>query len=411
MATKKTTKKSPVKKATSKKSAVKKAAAKKTSSKGSSKKSPSKKAAPKKSTVKKAAPKKTTAKPGKKTAAAKKVVKKASAKKVTKKFPSKKAAPKKKLVKKAAPKKGKKAAKKAAARVKKSSKKVVTTTTTVVTTTTTSLPEATETHYLLILDESGSMSSTRQQTLDGLNEQIQAINKLEAKYPDHKYFINILKFDNDFEYLVTDTPVSKVKEFTFEDYNPNGSTALRDAIGKSVTTLEARIQSKVSSGEAKALVIILTDGEENASREYSAENIKSLITRLDATQMWTFTFIGANQDSVTTANSYGIHASNVANYSASMKGTKTAFAAVSAGLSNRASGYSSHLSGGELNRAFMSSVLQDSVNIGESADVLNVVDDLSNAKINTATGTGTGTATTNAADNTTTASNNNNSTK
>lgn len=396
MATKKTTKKSPTKKATSKKTAVKKAAAKKSSSKSVSKKSPSKKAAPKKSTVKKAAPKKST----------KKVVKKASVKKVTKKSPTKKAAPKKKVVKKAAPKKGKKAAKKAAARARKSSKKVVTTTTTVVTTTTTSLPEATETHYLLILDESGSMSSTRQQTLDGLNEQIQAINKLEAKYPDHKYFINILKFDNDFEYLVTDTPVSKVKEFTFEDYNPNGSTALRDAIGKSVTTLEARIQSKVSSGEAKALVIILTDGEENASREYSAENIKSLITRLDATQMWTFTFIGANQDSVTTANSYGIHASNVANYSASMKGTKTAFAAVTGGLSNRASGYMSFV-GGQDNRAFMSSVLQDSVNIGESADVLNVVDDISNAKINTATGTITST------DNTTTASNSadNNSTK
>lgn len=256
------------------------------------------------------------------------------------------------------------------------------------------------------------MSSTRQQTLDGLNEQIQAINKLEAKYPDHKYFINILKFDNDFEYLVTDTPVSKVKEFTFEDYNPNGSTALRDAIGKSVTTLEARIQSKVSSGEAKALVIILTDGEENASHEYSAENIKSLITRLDATQMWTFTFIGANQDSVTTANSYGIHASNVANYSASVKGTKTAFAAVTGGLSNRAAGYNTIVGGGYSNRAFMSSVLQDSVNIGEDSTVLNVVDDLSNAKVNTTTGTvNTATGTANAADNTTTASNNNNSTK
>ena len=324
----------------------------------------------KKATTKKAAPKKAAPKK----AAPKKAVKKAAPKKVVKKAASKK------VIKKAAPKKGKKSNKKIEARVRKSSKKIVTTTTTVVTTTTV-LPESTETHYLLILDESGSMDSTRQTTLDGLNEQIQAINKLESKYKDHKYFINILKFDNEFTDLVIDTPVSKVRKFTLDDYKPDASTALRDAIGYGVNRLNEKIKSKVESGEAKALVIILTDGEENSSRNYSPAQIKELITRLDSTNMWTFTFIGANQDSVTTAGSYGIHASNVANYSASLQGTSTAFAAISGGLSNRASGYSS-LVGGQANRAFMSSVLQDSVNIGEDASLLNVVDN----NITTATG-------------------------
>lgn len=342
------------------KKTVKKAAPKKAAKKAAAKKPVVKKAAPKKA-AKKAAPKKST-------------VKKAT--------PAKKAAPKKKVVKKAAPKKGKKAAKKTAARVKKSSKKIVTTTTVVTTTTTTIAPEATETHYLLILDESGSMESTRQTTLDGLNEQIQAINKLETQYPDHKYFINILKFDNDFRDLVINVPVSKVKKFTFEDYAPNGSTALRDAIGYGVNRLNEQIESKVKAGEAKALVIILTDGEENASLKFSPIQIKELITKLDETQMWTFTFIGANQDSVTTAGSYGIHASNVANYNSSLKGTSTAFAAITGGMSNRASGYNTFASGGYSNRAFMSSVLQDSVNIGEDASLLNVVD----TNINTATG-------------------------
>lgn len=252
-------------------------------------------------------------------------------------------------------------------------KTVVTTTTTTTTTTVTSVANPKETHYLLILDESGSMESTRNQTLDGLNEQIQAISKLESQYPDHKYFINILKFDNDFRDLVINTPVSKVKKFTLEDYKPNASTALRDAIGYGVTRLNKEIENKITSGEAKALVIILTDGHENASTKFSPEEIKGLITKLDETKLWTFTFIGANQDSVTTANSYGIHSSNVANYMASAGGTSTAFRAMSAGITNTASGYNSIVSGGISNRAFMSSVLQDSVNIGEDDSKLNVV--------------------------------------
>jgi hypothetical protein len=322
----------------------------------------SKKAAPKKSAKKtavKAAPKKAA----NKKAAVKKVVKKATAKKV-------------------APKAGKKAAKKAQGRAKKMQKKIVTTTTTVVTTTTTTTKQLNpkETHYLLVLDESGSMDSVRQQTLDGLNEQIQAINKLEAQYPDHKYFINILKFDNDFRDLIIDTPVSKVRKFTSDDYKPNASTALRDAIGFGVTRLNQKIEGKIASGDAKALVIILTDGEENASLKYSPEEIKGMITKLDATQLWTFTFIGANQDSVTTANSYGIHASNVANYRSSTKGTSTAFAAVTAGMSNVASGYNLSFGGGYSNKGFMTSVLHDSNNIGEDASKLNV------GTVNTAAG-------------------------
>ena len=320
---------------------------------------------------------------------------KKSAKKVAPKKAAKKSAVKTATTKKAAPKKSakksavktattKKAAPKKAARVKNTSKKIVTTTTTVVTTTTI-VPEATETHYLLILDESGSMESTRQTTLDGLNEQIQAINKLESKYKDHKYFINILKFDDEFTDLIIDTPVSNVRKFTLEDYKPDATTALRDAIGYGVNRLNERIKTKVESGEAKALVIILTDGEENSSKKYSPAQIKELITRLDSTKMWTFTFIGANQDSVTTAGTYGIHASNVANYSSSVRGTSTAFAAISGGLSNMASGYNSVVSGGESNRAFMSSVLQDSVNIGEDSSLLNVVDTNITASNNNAT--------------------------
>ena len=135
----------------------------------------------------------------------------------------------------------------------------------------------TDTHYLLILDESGSMKKVKQQTLDGLNEQIQTIKALELKYPTQKYFISIVKFHTDITPLITDVPASEVKELIESDYTPDQMTALHDAIGMSVSEMKKRIQTKFDSGVATGVVVILTDGEENKSKEFKAEDIKILI--------------------------------------------------------------------------------------------------------------------------------------
>lgn len=361
---------------TKKRVAPKKAAPKKTVKKAI-KKAATKKVAPKKNAPKKTAPKK----------AVKKVIKKTVIKKTTKK-----------AIKKSAPKKGKKAVKKAAGRAKKSikaKKKIVTTTTTVTTTTVTTKVNPKETHYLLILDESGSMGSVKKETLSGLNEQLKTIKNLEQKYPDQEYFVSIIKFDDEIVPLFENIPAGKVNELTENDYRPDAMTALHDAIGISVEKLKARIESKLNTGEASTLVVILTDGLENASKEYDAARIKTLITDLEKTGMWTFTFIGANQDAILTSRSLGINVNNTVNYSSSGKGTKLAFASVNSAMMKRAV-YTDAGAYGATTCNFMSEVTRGGNSIGEDEKLLDLSGTVSAEDIQKAKDSLNGTATTNA---------------
>ncbi len=299
---------------------------------------------------------------------------KKSAKKVALKKAAKKAAPKK-AVKKSAVKTAtvKKAAKKSAAKkvVKKAAKKTITKTTVTTTVTTkieTKVPK--ETHYLLILDESGSMSSVKKETLDGLNEQLQTIKNLDKKYKDQDYYVSIIKFDDEIVPLFENVPASKVKKLTEEDYKPDAMTALHDAVGISVNNLKNRISKKLNNSDASVFVVILTEGVENASKEYNSEKIKNIITDLEKTNLWTFTFIGANQDAVLTANKLGINSNNTVNYTASGIGTELAFASLSSSLGKREMYRSA---GVVTNDSYLSSVVANaSNNIGEDASLLDL---------------------------------------
>ena len=288
---------------------------------------------------------------------------------------------KKKLAKKPLKKLNvKKAVKKSTLKKNKAQKKIVTTTTTTTVTTVTTKVNPKETHYLLILDESGSMGSVKKETLSGLNEQIQTIKNLDAKYPDQDYFVSIIKFDNEIIPLFEDVPASKLRELTNEDYKPDSLTALHDAIGISVNKLKDRISSRLKDGEASALVVILTDGDENASKEYNSSKIKDLITGLEKTGMWTFTFIGANQDSILTAKNLGVNINNTVNYTASGAGTGLAFASVSSAMSMR-SAYVDAGAYAATQDTFLSRVTKGNSNIGEDASVLNLTGTVSGEDI------------------------------
>lgn len=329
-----------------------------------------------KPSVKKATPKKAAKK------ATKKPVKKSAPKKAASKTAPKNVVPKKaakKPVKKASPKKTapkKNAPKKTSKKPKNVVKKVVITTTT--TTTTTVNP--TETHYLLILDESSSMGSVKQSTFNGLNEQIQTIKDLVKKFPDQQYYINIVKFSDYVRPLIENVAAKDANLLNESDYTPNGMTALLDAIGTSVTNLKFRVGSKLNSGEASAFVVILTDGEENVSRQYDAPKVKELISSLEKTGMWTFTFIGANQDSVLTARSLGVSASNTINYTASADGTSLAFATAGASLNRRATYTSAGLYAATTNNV-MSSIAKGMTNLGEDASLLDLSGDVSKEEL------------------------------
>lgn len=173
-------------------------------------------------------------------------------------------------------------------------------------------------HNLIILDESGSMSSIRLQALSGANETFSTIRANQKEYPDQKHMLTFVTFDShgdkDVRTLIDDQPIDCVKDLTEDDYHPRGCTPLYDAMGMSLSSLEAKC-----GPDDKVLVTIITDGLENASHEYSGKAIKSIV-KLLRDKGWTFAYIGANQDAVEVATELNIN--NSMNFDATPHGVR-----------------------------------------------------------------------------------------
>ena len=158
-------------------------------------------------------------------------------------------------------------------------------------------------YNLIILDESGSMQSIKQSTISGFNEVVQTIREVQKTFPEQRHFVSLVSFSgNQVRTLINSQPVDGLRELGQGDYGPNGSTPLYDAIGLSVTRLR---YDQAGNKEAKFLVTILTDGEENSSREFNSHQVQALIRELKE-KGWTFTYIGANHDVEKTAFSLSI---------------------------------------------------------------------------------------------------------
>ncbi len=167
-----------------------------------------------------------------------------------------------------------------------------------------------------ILDKSGSMDSVKSATISGFNEYIGTLKKDR----EVEYDLLLTLFDTDIIEFER-SPISNIVDLTDKTYQPNGGTALYDAAVSTIKDAE-----KVNSG--KNLVVIMTDGGENASKEYNEKDLKSLIERLEKTGKWTFVFLGANQDSYATAARFGVSAMNITNFNATTAGVGATMRAV-----------------------------------------------------------------------------------
>ena len=160
----------------------------------------------------------------------------------------------------------------------------------------------------VVLDRSGSMESNRDGTISGYNEYV---NGLRAD-KESEFELSLIQFDahgsaSEPELTVSyqDKPLAEVPELTAADYEPRGSTPLYDAIGECVRRVEAK-------GRAITMVVI-TDGMENASKEFTLESVKALIKQKE-TEGWTFVFIGAEIDSYAVGGAFGMATANISNY-------------------------------------------------------------------------------------------------
>lgn len=177
-----------------------------------------------------------------------------------------------------------------------------------------------KTYYLMILDRSGSMQDCVQETINGFNEQIQMIRDLQLRFPEQEFQISLTTFNHELEHPFEMTNVNYVKELSLHSYIPSGSTALLDAIGDAVSRLKASAMDEISRDEATAVVVILTDGHENASREFTHQQIGDLIKELEKTGSWSFSYLGATIDAVEVAEKMNISRRNSVVYKKSETG-------------------------------------------------------------------------------------------
>jgi Mg-chelatase subunit ChlD len=165
---------------------------------------------------------------------------------------------------------------------------------------------------VFLIDRSGSMYGSEEDTIGGFNS---FIEKEKSKGLSTK--VTTILFDDEYEVLYKRKSIEDVKNLTRDEYYVRGTTALLDAIGKTITTLNTEIDNKV-------LFVIMTDGMENASVEFSKSQIKNMIEN----HTWEFIFIGANIDSYSEAGRIGIKKSRTANYCKSRRGIEDAYLSV-----------------------------------------------------------------------------------
>ena len=171
---------------------------------------------------------------------------------------------------------------------------------------------------VFILDRSGSMGGLESDTIGGFNSMLEKQRKIEGKA-----FITTVLFDDQYELLHDRVNIAKVNNITEKEYFVRGSTALLDAIGKTIAK-EKAIQDTLGQNEKadKVLFVIITDGLENASKEYNSTTVKKLIETQKEKYGWEFLFLGANIDAIETANTIGISAERAVNYKSDSIGTK-----------------------------------------------------------------------------------------
>ncbi len=167
------------------------------------------------------------------------------------------------------------------------------------------------TYYQIILDESGSMSDCQNATLQGLMEQQNKVKELSLKYPDQEVRMGICTFNNAVKFVLKDHKVDELFCSEELNYRPAGGTALFDAIGFTINELLELPMKE----EDSFVVIIITDGYENASHVFSHSKIQLLIEELEKSGKWTFTYLGATIDSVDIATDLNIKQANTMRFS------------------------------------------------------------------------------------------------
>lgn len=166
------------------------------------------------------------------------------------------------------------------------------------------------THYIFVLDESGSMGFGKEVTLDGYNSQISTI--LENIQDTGDTYVTLISFNSDVTLNWEEKKAKEVSKLTSADYRPNGNTALYDAIGVAIE--RALSLTNVQGKDTGVLISVLTDGAENASKYIKGDEVGKCITALEKTDKFTFALMGPNQHLESIAQILSVEKGNIAGF-------------------------------------------------------------------------------------------------
>lgn len=174
------------------------------------------------------------------------------------------------------------------------------------------------TEMVFVLDRSGSMSGLAADTIGGFNELIEKQKKIEGDA-----YVTTVLFDHEYEVLHDHVALEEVAPLTDKEYFARGSTALLDAVGRTIDAVGARLAAAPEEERpAHVVFVITTDGMENSSREYTAQRVRGMIEHQQQKYSWQFVFLGANMDAVSEARKLGISAKYAADFTPSHSGVR-----------------------------------------------------------------------------------------
>ena len=171
-----------------------------------------------------------------------------------------------------------------------------------------------------IIDCSGSMDSIRSDAIGGFNSFLRE----QKEHPDKALFTLVL-FNHKYNLIYNGIDLQTAEPLNDVSYVPSGTTALLDAVGRTIDDVGDRLGNTPEDRRpSKVIVAILTDGLENASRDYSRDRVFSMITHQREKYSWEFIFLAANQDAFATARALSIDISNTMSFSSTGAGIRRA---------------------------------------------------------------------------------------
>jgi uncharacterized protein YegL len=174
------------------------------------------------------------------------------------------------------------------------------------------------TRIAVILDRSGSMKGLRAATVSGFNEYVGKLRSQPGEVD-----LLLVRFDDRYE-VVFDKPLDQVPELSNADLKPRGTTALFDAMGRTIVTVGEQLNEMAEADRpGKVIVMTMTDGEENASEEYEVADIAAMVAHQREVYNWEFLFFGTNQDAVMVASTINISRGSTMSYSNNAGATRS----------------------------------------------------------------------------------------